>query len=114
MLQQNTRESAIRREDFHRALRTWLDESLDDRIGDPESHAGNAWLWVRHGGDHYYLNADTTRDGIRRYVRLVADDGGDPDWTMKDSEEGVRERVAVGRDRRIIDGFEFYRHLPSR
>lgn len=114
MLQQNTRESAVRREEFHDALRMWLDESFDACVGEPDSHAGTAWLWVRHGGEHYYLNADATREGVRRYVREVERNGGDPEWSTGRSAGGVRERVAVGRDRHVIEGFEFYRHVPAR
>jgi hypothetical protein len=114
MLEQNTRESAIRREEFHTLLRTWLDDSLDDVVGDAESHAGGAWLWVRHGGDHFYLSAGTSRAGVRQYIRLVDEAEGDPEWAMQNAPAGVRDRVAVGRSRQIIDGFEFYRHVPGR
>jgi len=114
MLKQNTRESAIRREEFHDLLREWLDESLENRVGEAESHAGNAWLWVRHGGDHYFLDSTSTRAGVRQYIQLVNESRGDPEWSMLSSMPDVRERVAVGRGRRIIEGFEFYRHLPER
>lgn len=114
MMPQNTRESALRREEFHEVLRHWLDESFDDRTGDPDSHAGQAWLWVRHGGDHFYLSALSTRAGIRHYMNLVDDAGGDPTWSMPHETGEVRDRVAVGRGRHVIDGFEFYRHVPQR
>jgi hypothetical protein len=114
MLTQNTRESAVRREEFHRTLQTWLDDSLSNRIGEPDSHAGLAWLWVRHGGDHFYLNADSSRAGIRQYLRNVAECGGNPVWSLHADEAGIRERVGVGPKGEIIDGFEFYRHLPTR
>ncbi len=114
MLPQNTRESAVRREEFHQALKTWLDDSLDDRIGEPESHAGLAWFWVRHGGDHFYLNADSSRTGIRRYLRMVTASAGDPVWSMRTFVPGIRDRVGVGPDAEVIDGFEFYRHVPTR
>jgi hypothetical protein len=114
MFPQNTRESAVRREEFHQALQSWLDDSFDDRIGDPDSHGGLAWFWVRHGGDHFYLNADSTRAGVRQYLRIVERSGGDADWSMHSSTPGIRDRVAVGADREIVDGFEFYRHVPTR
>ena len=114
MLQQNTRESAIRRNEFHEALQAWLDESLENCVGDPDSHGGLAWLWVRHGGDRFYLNADSTRAGIRRYMRLVEESGGDPRWTMEGSTPGIRDRVAVSDRREVIEGFDFYRHIPTR
>ena len=114
MLTQNTRESAVRREEFHQALKTWLDDSLNDRIGEPESHSGGAWFWVRHGGDHFYLNADSSRAGIRQYLRTVTASGGNPVWSTRTDEAGIRERVAVGPKGEVIDGFEFYRHVPKR
>ena len=114
MLPQNTRESALRREEFHQALRSWLDESFDDCVGDPASHAGPAWVWVRHGGRHFYLNADSTRAGIRQYLHLVEEDSGDPKWSMQDSIAGIRDRVTVGRGEQVVEGFEFYRHVPIR
>ena len=114
MLPQNTRESALRREDFHQALKHWLDESYDSRVGDADSHAGPAWLWVRHGGHHYYLAAASTRDGIREYMRLVSSARGDPDWLPRRSRSKLRTRVVFGRERRLIDGFEFFQHLAAR
>lgn len=114
MLPQNTRESAVRREEFHQTLQTWLDDSLDYRIGDTGSHAGLAWFWVRHGGDHFYLNADSNRAGIRQYLRVVMANAGDASWSMRNSVPGIRDRVAVGPRSEIIDGFEFYRHVPAR
>jgi hypothetical protein len=69
---------------------------------------------VRHGGEHYYLSADSTRGGVRRYLQLVETSRGDPHWSLRDSITGIRDRVAVGRDDEIIEGFEFYRHVPGR
>jgi hypothetical protein len=114
MLQRNTRESALRREEFHAALKEWLDASLDTQVGDAENHAGPAWLWVRHGGGHYYLAAGSTRSGIREYMRLVALAAGDPEWSLPGSAAGAPDRVAFGPDRRFIDGFDFFQHLPRR
>jgi len=113
MLPQNTRESALRREEFHETLRNWLDESFDNCVGDPDSHAGPAWLWVRHGGSHFYLDAGSTRAGVRRYLRVVADNGGDVRWFTQ-SQAGIPFRVAVGPERQIIEGFAFYQQHRSR
>ena len=114
MLMQNTRESAMRREEFHRMLQRWLDESFDGVAGEADHHAGAAWVWVRHGGTHYYLSAASTRAGVRAYLRAVAAANGDPEWSLVASEPGVRDRVAIGADRAIIDGFDFYHHVPER
>ena len=114
MLPQNTRESALRREEFHQTLQHWLDESFDNFVGDPDSHAGPAWLWVRHGGSHFHLDAGSTRAGVRRYLRVVADNGGDVHWFTPAPETGTPCRVAVGPERQVIEGFEFHRHHGNR
>lgn len=114
MMMRNTRESAIRRDEFHQVLQDWLDDSFDDRVGEDDSHAGSAWLWVRHGGDHFYLHADSTRSGIREYLRSVAAANGEVDWHVQNSDSDVRDPVTIGRARQEIDGFDFYRHVPRR
>jgi hypothetical protein len=110
----NTRESAIRRDEFHHVLQEWLDETFDTYAGEEDSHAGSAWLWVRHGGDHFYLDAGTTRDGVREYLRAVAGSAGETDWQTHDSGSDLCQRVTVGPQRTIIEGFEFFRHRPRR
>jgi hypothetical protein len=114
MLAQNTRESALRREEFHEALRQWLDETFDNRVGDEDSHAGPAWLWVRHGGACYYLGGTSTRAGVREYLRIVTEAHGDPEWFLTGTVPGVSDRVAVGRDRKVIEGFDFFHHAQRR
>ncbi len=114
MVIQNTRESAVRREEFHTELRHWLNDSFETTIGDPETFGGKPWLWVRHGGDHFYLDADSSRDGVRRYLRIVDEQEGNPDWTMVPVEPGIRERVAIGRERETVIGFFFFHHLTLR
>ena len=114
MIRQNTRESAIRREEFHRVLQEWLDETFEQHVGDEDVHAGPAWLWVRHGGDHYYLHARSTRAGVREYLRIARSSNGDVQWNDQPDSSSLRARVTVGDDRRTIDGFEFFRHLPQR
>jgi phage terminase large subunit-like protein len=114
MITPNTRESAIRRDEFHRVLQAWLDDTFDDRAGDVDSHAGSAWLWVRHRGEHYYLDAAATRDGIREYLRTVRTGSGEVEWQTDDSASDPRELVTIGRARTHIDGLELYRHVPRR
>jgi hypothetical protein len=114
MIKHNTRESAIRRDEFHEVLRAWLDESFDDQVGDAGNHAGPAWLWVRHGGEHYYLHASSTRSGIREYLRSVAEADREIDWQVPGSGSELRDRVTIGPTGHNIEGFEFYRHVPRR
>jgi hypothetical protein len=113
MIMQNTRESALRRDEFHRILQEWLDESLDECAGDELSHSGPAWLWVRHGGNHFYLHASSTRTGIRAYLRLVGEEGGEPAWSVQET-PASGDRVGVGRSCEIIEGFDLYHQTASR
>jgi hypothetical protein len=114
MLMHNTRESAIRRVEFHDVLQQWLDESFDDQAGDPGHHGGPAWLWVRHGGEHYYLHAASTRSGIREYLRLIAAAGSEIAWNAPSSTAPLRERVTLGQTGGSIEGFDLFRHVPRR
>jgi hypothetical protein len=115
MIMRNTRESALRRDTFHQVLQRWLDESFDEHIGETYNHAGPAWLWVRHGGEHYYLDALSTRAGIREYLHVTATQEGEVEWHVHGAAPNpVRERVSVGAKHLNIDGFDFYRHVPRR
>jgi hypothetical protein len=113
-IRQNTRESAVRREEFHDLLRSWVNDSFNSSVGDPESHAGPAWLWVRHGGKRYYLRSDSTRAGVARYLKMVDESAGDPVWSTVPSVREVRDRVTVGPSGEVIPGFEFFLHSATR
>jgi hypothetical protein len=114
MIEQNTRESALRRDAFHRVLQAWLDDTFDVAIGDPDAHAGPAWLWVRHGGHHYWLHAASTREGVREYMHLVRASGGDPIWSTVRAPAAHHGRAAFGPDRRVIEGFELVKDSSRR
>jgi hypothetical protein len=114
MMMHNTRESAIRRDEFHRILQEWLDDTFEEHVGEAEHHAGSAWLWVRHGGEHYYLDAAATRSGIREYLRMVSASTGEIPWQTVKSQTGQRDVVNVGTRVTPIEGLELYRHVPRR
>jgi hypothetical protein len=109
MIKHNTRRDA-----FHQILQAWLDESFDNQVGDAGNHAGPAWLWVRHSGEHFYLDASATRCGIRNYLRFVDAARGEVDWQLLRFGDPLRERVTIGPTGMTIEGFEFYRHVPRR
>jgi phage terminase large subunit-like protein len=114
MIMHNTRESAIRRDEFHRVLQDWLDETFDDAAGDADNYAGSAWLWVRHGGKYFYLDASATRGGVREYLRIVAGGRGEVEWQLASPTSALCDRITVGPARTSIEGFNFYRHGPRR
>ena len=50
-------------------LGEWL-KTNERTIGDVGSYGGKAWIHVRTPGGDFVLNADTTRDGVRRFIEL--------------------------------------------
>jgi len=68
-------------------------------------------VWVKQLGWRYYLNADTTRDGVVKYIRLLDEAGGKLSWSVVPNERGVESKVAFGKERIVIPGFYLYRKL---
>jgi len=110
MIDKNTSAEALSRREFDSELREWLGYSDSPFIGDAERFGGRAWLWVRQLGWRYYLNADTTREGVAEYVRLL-DKAGKLSWSVVPNEKGVENKVAFGPDQIVIPGFYLYRKL---
>jgi hypothetical protein len=62
---------AIPKRAFHARLRAWLDSTDDTVVGDPDVPGVKAWVHVRDGDSRYKLYADTRRDAVADYLRLV-------------------------------------------
>jgi len=100
----------LRREAFHEALNEWVSYSqAGDVVGDIERYGGKAWVWVKHLGNHYYRNADTTYNGVHEYLDLVRMHGESIRWSVIDNSRGVKNKAAFGPNQVTIDGFYLYR-----
>jgi len=111
MIERNTASEALSRHEFDNELREWLDYSDSAVIGDAEKFGKKAWVWVKQLGWRYYLNADTTRDAVAEYIRLLDEAGGKLSWSVVPNERGVENKVAFGPTQRKIEGFYLYRKL---
>ena len=98
------RRSPLSRLDFDSALREWIDTAvIGEMIGDSPDFGGKAWLHIIDAGCRYYWNADSTREGVREYLDLLAFDPG-LDWQVVPNQKGRMVKVAFGPD--IAGSFE--------
>jgi hypothetical protein len=98
------------RDDFNARLHDCLLEANEGRIGDPAVPKYTPWVFVRHGGHTYRLNADTKRDAVREYLALVAAHGDGLEWVVVPNQNGRLNAVGFGSDRRRIRGLNLYLH----
>lgn len=98
----------IDRDEFERRLARWI-ESGDvlTTVGDSPTYGGAAWIHVAHEGDLHYLNADSTAEGVREYLRRLSSDPQLP-WTVGENRRGGRNKVLFGEPPRTIPGFYLY------
>jgi DNA-binding NarL/FixJ family response regulator len=52
-------------------LRDCYRSTDDERIGGVVEYGGTPWLWVSLGPDRFHLNADSKREGVESYLRLL-------------------------------------------
>lgn len=98
------------REVFHAQLREWFAATAPvDTVGDAKGYKGKPWVWIKHFGNRYHLNADTTYPGVAEYLGLLAEHGEEIRWSVVENVRGARNKVAFGPDQTIISGFYMYR-----
>lgn len=108
LMQRVTRERPISRREFELALMAWVGRAQPhDTIGDTSRRGQTPWVHVRVDGTDYYLNADSTRAGVSRYLGLLA---VDPvlTWVVVANRRGRKNKVAFGPTLETIPGFYFY------
>jgi len=98
---------AVSKARFHALLRDWFEETDDDRIGDVD-FGKSAWLHVFDGETRFRLNADTKRQGIAEYLRLVDRHGDGLKWSVVANRDGKLNAVAYGPDAKRVRRFYLY------
>jgi hypothetical protein len=102
------REGAVTKRQFHASLRTWLEATTDARIGPEEIRGQTAWVHVRDGSTMFALNADTKRESVAEYLKLVEAHGDDIAWEITASQRGNMTAVVYGPTKVRLKPFYLY------
>ena len=109
-MERNTKESALKREQFHEELRDWFQNAAPgDEIAGGAAHPRAPWVWAKHLGNRYYLHADTSYEGVAGYLRLLDMHGEALRWSVIENERGNLNKAAFGPDQEVFSGFYLYR-----
>jgi hypothetical protein len=109
----NSRTNPLSRQGLEATLRRWLRYDPSETIAGDQGYGGRAWLWVLEAGDLFYLNSDTKRQAVERYVTLLDEVDGDLDWSVTANRRGVLNKVAFGAAKEVIPGFYLYRMVAE-
>jgi hypothetical protein len=105
---ESPRSGAIRKEVFHRRLREWYESTPEDIIGTASRFKGEPWIFIRDGSRMFNFHADTARDAVAEYLRLLDQFGDSIDWSPAMSERGKMTAVAYGREQVRHTSFYLY------
>lgn len=104
---QNTRRNS--QQDFADLLRQWYDHTTESVMGDSALQKRTPWLWVQVGAYRCHLNADTKRQGVRKYLELVDRYTPDMAWPVRLNQQGKNiNKICFGSDAERIRGFYLY------
>ena len=102
------RDEALSKGEFHRRLRSWLQDT-DDAIVGPDNVPGvRAWVYVRDGSSLFELHADTARVAVRDYLGLVDLHGDNLQWAITASDRGNMTAVLYGPKHLRLKPFYLY------
>ena len=97
------------KEAFARLLESWLEhDERETVIGPPGTYGGKALIHVHLGAEHFHLNGDTRDEGVREYLDLVAQHGGQLPWHVVANQAGRVNKVAFGDAKAPIRYFYLY------
>lgn len=99
------KEDAIKIEKFNELLEEWdkITNEKIDRISSEEVGA-NAWIHIIDRDITYRLNADTKREGVKKYLKNYKNSS----WILVENNRGVKNKVAFGDYNNTIVGFYLY------
>jgi hypothetical protein len=110
-MEQVRRDQAISKEQFHSRLRDWLDNTDDNVIGPEGVDGRTAWIHVHDGSTVFVLHADTKREAVTFYLRLVEQHGGALAWKIAPSQRGKMTTVVYGPEK--VRHRPFYLYVGS-
>ena len=94
------------RTEFYQLLEYWYENnkfSGFSRINENLPTNNTPCIWVKHKGELFRLNGDTTINGVREFL-----DNRDSEWNVIANAKGRRNKVVVTKDKSPISGFYFY------
>jgi len=66
-------------------------------------------MWVQVGSYTCRLNADTKRDGVQKYLKIVDRHAPDAQWHVRMNQNGTNyNKIHFGHDVECIPGFYLY------
>jgi hypothetical protein len=94
------------KEEFYTVLKWWKLISSAKTIRNlGEKRSDNTpWIFVKLGASMYYLNADTTKEGVAEFLKNKTND-----WAIIVNNRGKLNKVVNTSDKSDIPGFYFYR-----
>lgn len=98
--------------DLAEVLTAWLQDSDAQTIGDPDPYGGRKWISIDVAGARAYLNADTSRSAVARYLDQVQRDGADLPWQVVATRSGVIRKVVFGSHPSPVTGWNCYLERP--
>ena len=100
----------LTRKDFETELREWLTSSdRDDTVGEVGNAGVKGWTYVEELGRVFRLHADTTAEGVSEYLRHLEEEP-DGEWRRVKNELGRKNKVGLGREKLVFQGFYLYEH----
>lgn len=107
-LTQVRRDQALNKSDFHSLLSDWLHNSNDETVGPKATYGRRPWIYVRDGFRVFMLNADTKREAVGQYLKLLRQHNDDLRWEITASQQNKMTAVAYGPERRRLKPFYLY------
>ena len=93
------------KDELIKLLENWL-ETNELTIGNGESLTGNTkWIFLNLNGSKYYINADTTREGILNFVK---NHENNYPWVVIANNRNVYKKVSNDLNGKAIKGLYFY------
>lgn len=66
----NKKSTPMTKEQFYKWLRNWY-STTEKTITEMGSYGGTAYIYIKDREDIFHLNADTTREGVEEYLKLL-------------------------------------------
>lgn len=95
------------RNQFDQWLKEWYENTTERTVGEYGNYGQRPHIFVSNNNRIFHLNADTKRLGVEEYLHLLAIETNII-WNIIPNRNGVFNKVAFGREKKVIPGFYLY------